>query len=111
MAPDRSIEREILEIVAYFDPIDYHLLKRLTRDRVGAVETEVIRGGLANLKELGLVRREKMHEHIHITDQGWKHLGGETSRYDCSVEAGDTAVCPVCAVDEQVEENWEDCWS
>lgn len=106
MAPDRSIEKDILEIVAYFDPIDYHSLKRLTRDRVGAVETDMIREALANLKELGLVRREKMHEYLHITDQGWEHLGGETSRHDCSVEIEDVAICRVCAVDERVEENW-----
>ena len=95
MSSSRSLEREILEIIAYRDPVDYHMVKRLVKERIGAVETDGFRAALENLQELELVRRELMHEYIHITNHGWEHLGGKTDRYESSVETEGAPVCQI----------------
>ncbi|WP_178915585.1 hypothetical protein [Natronomonas gomsonensis] len=104
----KPVERVMLEAVAYHDPIDYHQLRSVVGDRVsGGYSTDRHKGALDNLKELDMVERGGLaHEYVHITDSGWRHLGGETSRHDGDVESVDGLVCDVCATDEQVENPW-----
>ncbi len=104
----RSIERVMIETVAYHDPIDYHRLKRLVGDHLDCeYDSERHREALENLKELNMVEQPGMaHEYIHITSEGWSHLGGETSRYNSDVSMVDAPVCSVCKTDALVESRW-----
>lgn len=103
----QSAERVMLEVVAHYDPVDYHKLKRLVGERLdGEYDTEKHRSVLKNLKELHLIERPRIHEYIHITEQGWSHLGGKTPRYAADIETQDAAVCEVCATDELAESSW-----
>ena len=108
MPPERSIERDILEIIAYHDPIDWRLTLTKLRERVhGSVDKSTYRDAEANLTELGLIERPGMaHEFFHITDKGWKHLGGETPRRDRDINPGTVPICPVCEADDIVESSW-----
>ena len=108
MPPEKSLEREMLEIVAYHDPIDSGLVELKLEERVdGPVDRESFKAAEDNLKELDLVERPGMyHEYFHITDKGWRHLGGETTRYGREIDPGTVAVCPVCAADEIFESDW-----
>ncbi|WP_336134222.1 hypothetical protein [Natronomonas amylolytica] len=94
----------MLQTVAYYDPVDYHMLKHLVKERIdGVYDAERHRTALTNLKELNMVKQPGMaHEYIHITEQGWSHLGGKTPRHGVDVEAQNAVVCPVCATDEMV---------
>jgi len=98
----------MLETVAFFDPIDYHRLRRLVGERLsGEYSTARHREALENLKELNMVCRGGAgHEYVHLTDQGWSHLGGETPRHDEEIESVDAPVCEVCATDELAESAW-----
>ena len=98
----------MLETVAHYDPVDYHKLKRLVGQCLdGEYDTERHHIVLKNLKELKMVEQPGIgHEYIHITQEGWEHLGGKTPRYDADVETQDAAVCEVCATDELVESSW-----
>jgi len=106
--PPETAEQAMLRLVAYHDPVDYHSLKQLVRERhCGEYDTERHRRALENLKELNMVRRGGIgHEFIHITDEGWSHLGGETPRHDVVVDEVDATECPVCAADELATESW-----
>lgn len=103
-----SAEQAMLRVVAYHDPIDYHRLERLVGDRLdGEYDTKRHRTALDNLKELGMVERGGLgHEYIHLTDKGWSHLGGETSRHHVAVDEVDDPECPVCRADDLATENW-----
>ncbi|MFD1646665.1 hypothetical protein [Haloarchaeobius litoreus] len=106
--PSESVELAMLRVVAWYDPIDSHRLKRLVRERVGGgYDSDRHREALSNLKELNMVDRGGLgHEYVHITNFGWQHLGGETSRHDEEIESVDAPVCDVCAEDELVENAW-----
>ncbi|MFC7230561.1 hypothetical protein ACFQMM_02680 [Saliphagus sp. GCM10025308] len=98
----------MLKIVAHYDPVDYHKLKRLVDKRLdGEYDTERHRTVLKNLKELGMIEQPGIaHEYVHITERGWSHLGGKTPRHPTDVETREAAVCEVCATDELVESGW-----
>jgi len=98
----------MLDIVAHHDPIDYWSLKKRVGQRLNGEYTyERHRAALNALEELNLVSKPGMaHEYVHITQEGWEHLGGEQSRYAEDIEMIDAPVCPVCATDELVEQNW-----
>lgn len=98
----------MLEVVAHYDPVDYHKLRRLVDERFdGVYDAERHRTALSSLNELSLIERGGIsHEYIHITDEGWSHLGGETPRHDDDVGPVDAPVCDVCAEDELVESEW-----
>lgn len=103
-----SAEHALIRIVAYHDPVDYGKAKRLLRERLnGECSTDRYREALYNLIELGLIEKPGMaHEYIHITEEGWSHLGGETPRHDVEIDPATVPVCPVCEIDEQVEARW-----
>lgn len=98
----------MLETVAFFDPIDYHSLKRLVRERLdGEYDTDTHREALENLKKLNMVERGGLaHEYVYITNEGWQHLGGETSRHGVDVDSVDDPECAVCQADDLATENW-----
>lgn len=104
----KSIERIMLEVIAYHDPIDYHRLRRLVGERVnGQYSVDRHQEALGNLQELNMVVRPGLaHEYIHITDVGWSDLGGETERREEVAESVDAAECSVCARDGLVESHW-----
>ncbi len=106
--PPESAEQAMLETVAFFDPIDYHSLRKRVAERLsGEYDTERHRAALENLKELDMVRRGGIgHEYVHITDEGWSHIGGETERHEIDVDEVDAIECPVCRADELVEAGW-----
>lgn len=107
MAPEKSAERVMLETVAYHDPIDYHRLRRLVGNQLSEYSTERHREALQNLQELELICRPGMaHEYIHITEEGWKNLGGDTPRYEPATSRQSSPTCEICATDESVEANW-----
>lgn len=107
-SPPKSAERVMLELVAYHDPVDYHKLKRLVDERLACeYNTETHRTALETLKELNFVEQPGLaHEYVHITEQGWSHLGGENPRHSDDIETQDAPVCEVCATDELVESGW-----
>lgn len=97
----------MIETIAYYDPIDYHRLQRLVGERLdGEYDTERHRNALRNLKELNMIEKPMTHEYVHITSEGWKHIGGETSRHQENINVGDAPVCPVCEADELAENRW-----
>ena len=98
----------MLDIIAYHDPIDYHLLKTRVGERLDApYSTERHREALQNLEDLGLICRGGTgHLSVHITEHGWSHLGGETPRYQEDTERVAGNVCDVCATDKLVESAW-----
>ena len=107
MSPE-SAERVMLEIVAYRDPIDYHALRSAVGERLnGEYSSERHRTALDNLKELGLVCRGGLgHEYVHLTDEGWGHLGGETPRHHMDVDEVEATECAVCAADDLATDRW-----
>lgn len=106
--PPETAEQAMLRIVAYRDPIDYHSLRRIVGERLsGEYSTERHRCALNNLKELDMVERGGIgHEYVHLTDEGWSHLSGETERHDVAVDDIEATECPVCAADELAEKSW-----
>lgn len=106
--PPESAEQAMLRTVAWYDPIDFHSLRRRVGERLdGEYSKERHRAALDNLKELNMVERGGIgHEYIHITDEGWRHLGGKTERHEIDVDEVDATECPVCAADELAEESW-----
>lgn len=98
----------MIETIAYHDPIDYHRLKRVVGERLsGEYDTERHRDALRNLEELNMVEQPGMaHEYIHITSEGWNHLGGETPRHEEDIQVIDAPVCPVCEADELAKNRW-----
>ena len=103
-----SAEHALLEIVAYHDPVDFATAKRLLKERLdGECNADRYRKAKYNLIELNLIENPGMaHEYLHITDEGWEHLGGETSRHNVDIDPGTVPVCPVCETDKQVEAQW-----
>jgi len=107
MSPETA-EQAMLRLVAYHDPVDYHSLKSLVRERLcGEYDTERHRRALENLKELNMVRRGGIgHEYTHLTDGGWRHLGGKTPRHEIDVDEVEATECPVCRADELATSSW-----
>ena len=107
VSPDPA-EQAMLDIVAHHDPIDYHSLKKRVGQRLnGGYTYERHRAALDNLEELNMISKPGIaHEYVHITPQGWAHLGGEQPRHPEDTEVIDAPVCPVCATDKMVEQNW-----
>jgi len=107
MAPETA-EQAMLEVVAYRDPVDYHSLRRIVGERLdGEYSKDRHRAALDNLKELNMVRRGGVgHEYVHITDEGWSHLGGETPRHDVDVDEVEATECPVCEADDLATSSW-----
>jgi len=107
MAPKKSAERVMLELVAFYDPIDYHSLRRLVGEQLNEYSGERHREALQNLQELELICRPGMaHEYIHISDQGWEHLGGDTPRHGPNTSTQNSPTCDICATDQSVEAGW-----
>jgi len=103
----KPVERVMLETVAFFDPIDYHQLKRLVGERLnGEYNTARHREALSNLRQLNMIQTPGLsHEYVHVTNTGWSHLGGDAPARR-RIESVDAPVCPVCAEDELVESQW-----
>ncbi|MFC7194167.1 hypothetical protein ACFQL4_04995 [Halosimplex aquaticum] len=56
----------MLEVVAHYDPVDYHKLKRLVGQRLdGEYNTEKHRSVLKNLKELNMIERPNPRIYPH----------------------------------------------
>ena len=107
MGPEKSAERVMLELVAFHDPIDYHRLRRLVGEQLNEYSSERHREALQNLQELELICRPRMaHEYIHISEQGWEHLGGDTPRYGPDTSTQSSPTCEICATDQSVEKSW-----
>ncbi|MBV0924747.1 hypothetical protein KTS45_11105 [Halomicroarcula limicola] len=107
MAPEKSAERVMLEVVAFHDPIDYHRLRRLVGERMSKYSSERHREALQNLQKLDLVERPGMaHEYIHISEEGWEHLGGDIPRHKPNTATQSSPTCEICATDESVEASW-----
>jgi hypothetical protein len=109
MSPEpKPAEKIMLEVVAYYDPIDYHKLRQIVGERFDTdYGTKRHRAALKRLEELRMVEQPgKIHEYIHITEQGWSHLGGETPRHADAVEIKDAVDCPFCVTDQKIESNW-----
>jgi|AntRauMinimDraft_4_1070384.scaffolds.fasta_scaffold00314_16 hypothetical protein len=104
-SPPKPVERVMLETVAFHDPIDYHRLRRLVGERLhGEYSSSRHREALENLQELDLVERGGIgHEYVHLSDAGWSHLGGETTRHGDDAESVDGPVCDVCETDALAE--------
>ena len=107
MAPEKSAECVMLEIIAFHDPIDYHRLRRLVGEQLDEYSSERHREALQNLQEFGLICRPEMaHEYIHISKQGWEHLGGGTPRHGPNTSTQSSPTCDICATDQSVEADW-----
>lgn len=103
----KSAERVMLETIAYHDPIDYHRLRRLVGENLNEYSSERHRVALQNLQELELIRRPGMaHEYVHISEEGWQHLGGNTPRHEPGTQTQGSPTCWVCATDEYIERSW-----
>jgi hypothetical protein len=77
--PPRSLEEDMLRVIAYHHPIDHIKLKRVLGEwRGGDVDLETFRAARSNLTELGMITHPKMDEHYFLTEEGWRQLGGET---------------------------------
>ncbi|EMA03010.1 hypothetical protein C439_10515 [Haloferax mediterranei ATCC 33500] len=78
MAP-RSMEEDMLHVIAHFHPVDFATLKRVLAEwRGGHIDYETYRDARSNLAELDLIKDPMMDEHIYLTAEGWQRLGGET---------------------------------
>ena len=107
MSPETA-EQTMLRVIAWYDPIDYHSLRDRVAERLnGEYDTERHRRALENLKELNMVRRGGIgHEYVHLTSEGWRHLGGKTPRHEIDVDEVEATECPVCRADELATSGW-----
>jgi hypothetical protein len=79
----RSVEREMLRLVAYHHPIDAVKLRRLLAERcIEACDFDVFLRARKNLTELGLISHPKMDINYYLTEDGWRQLGAETPLND-----------------------------
>jgi len=108
MTGPKPAERMMLELIAYHDPIDCGQLRNFVGERLnGEFDNERYRTARENLKELDLIVQPGVgHEYLHITEEGWSHLGGETPRYEGDTDFVNAPHCPICDTDEMVEASW-----
>ena len=79
MSSEQSIERAILETVAFHAPIDGALTRRLAGECVGReLGYDGFNRARDNLMELGLISRPGPlgSVYLHIESDGWRILGG-----------------------------------
>jgi len=81
MDPKRSLERDLLEVLAYFGNMEYLVLtSRLEDWRESELEYDAFSEARENLVELGLIRKPDYGSRFdyQLTERGWDYLGGET---------------------------------
>lgn len=69
----------MLRAVAYHHPVDFGTLKRVLADwRSGELDYETFKNARNNLIELDMIWTRPHQEHLYLTPEGWRRLGGET---------------------------------
>ena len=68
----------MLRAVAHYHPVDFMRLRRVLADwRGGSMDYETYRVARDNLIELDLIWTKPHQEHLYLTPDGWRRLGGE----------------------------------